>query len=421
MPPVRAVRRSGHPALFVRCTVAIMTSRWAFVAALATTGALLLRHPAPPGAVGGWGWLVPVAAIAALVALWRFPGRAWPWVLVVGGALSTADAVLWVDNWPLPAGVDEAVRLRVVSVVTSSAAVLLVLGALGGAGRLLAVGHRAHGSALAGIAVGAYAVSGPLARSRFEPSIWDLVPFVAAGLAVAGAAAAVLISRRDARAPAGPPWVLAAGVLAVAVSALPALDERLRLVSVVGLIVVGALTAVRATLEATALVVVAVVGIALVRAGIRLDGHPLGARPSLLAWVALVGGVLVFAALGLSAARALLFTVAATAAALVLPVFVGDGAGYALALLAVGVGLVVLSGAVAAERCGDAPLVVVVVLGLVGAQAGPLGDLGLGNGLLDNNHPTWWVTLALVASAALVATGAALERYAPKSPTLVSV
>ncbi|GAA3049587.1 hypothetical protein [Actinokineospora globicatena] len=393
-----------------------MTSRWAFVAALATTGALLLRHPAPPGAVGGWGWLVLVAATAALVALWRFPGRAWPWVLVVGGALSTADAVLWVDNWPLPPETSAAVRLQVVSVITSVAAVLLLLGALGGAGRLLAVEHRAHGAALAGIAVGAFTASGPLARSRFEPSIWDLVPFVAAGLAVAGGAAAVLVSRRDSRTTAGPPWVLAAGVLAVAASALPELDDRLRLVSVIALVGLAALTAVRATLETTALVVVAVVGIALVRAGIRLDGHPVGARPSVLAWLALVGGVLVFAAFALTAVRALLFTVTATAAGLVLPVFVDDGSGYAMALLGVGAGLVVLAGSVVAERCGDSPLVV-VVLGLAGASAGPLGDLGLGNGvLLDNNHPTWWVTLALVAAAALVATGAAMERYGTRSP-----
>ncbi|MBM7775330.1 hypothetical protein JOD54_005534 [Actinokineospora baliensis] len=395
-----------------------MTSRWTFVAALATTGALLLRHPAPPsrlsgwlGPVGGWGWLVLGVAVVALVALWRFPGRAWPWVLVVGGALSMADAVLWVDNWPLPPEVSAATRLLVVSVVTSSAAVLLLLGALGGAARLLSVGHRAHGAALAGTAVGAFAVGGPLATSRFEPSIWDLVPFVAAGVAIAGAAGAVLVSRRDNRAAAGPPWLLVAGLLAVALGALPELDRRLTLVSLIALLGLAALTTLRATLETTALVVVAVVGIALVRAGVQLDGHPVGARPAFLAWVALVGGVLVFAALGLSSARAVVFAAVAATAGLTLPVFVDDGAGYAVALLAVGAGLIVLVGAVVADRC-EASVALVVMLGVIAAPAGPAVDLWLdGTVLLDNNHPTWWVTLALVGAAALVAIGAVADKY----------
>ncbi|GAA2981876.1 hypothetical protein GCM10010483_27540 [Actinokineospora diospyrosa] len=354
--------------------------------------------------------------MVALVALWRYPGRAWPWVLVVGGALSMADAVLWVDNWPLPPGTSAAVRLQVVSVVTSSAAVLLLLGALGGAARLLSVGHRAHGAALAGTAVGAFAVGGPLATSRFEPSIWDLVPFVAAGVAVVGAAGAVLVSRRDGRAAMGPPWVLAAGLLAIVLGALPELDRRLTLVSLIALLGLAALTAVRATLETTALIVVAVVGIALVRAGVRLDGHPVGARPALLAWVALVGGVLLFAAFGLSSARAVVFAVVAAAAGLTLPVFVDDGAAYASALLSIGVGLIVLVSSVAADRCGEASVGLVVVLGLVGAPAGPMADLDLDSALLlDNNHPTWWVTLALVVAAALVAVGAVVDRYTTRS------
>ncbi|WP_026424418.1 hypothetical protein [Actinokineospora inagensis] len=383
-----------------------MTSRWAFLAALATTGALLLRHPAPAGGLGGLWWVPPLVAVGALVPLWRFPGRAWPWVLVVGGALSLADAVLWVDSSPLPE--DPAARLRLVSVLTSVAAVLLVLGALGAASRLLAGGHRAYGSALGGIAVGAFAVSGPLAGNGFAPSTWDIVPFVAAGLAVAGAASGVLMSRRDAGARPGSPWLLVAGVLAAGVGV-----EPVGVSALVVLLGVAVFVAVHAAAETVALMVVGVVGVALVGAGARID-MGLGSRPSVFAWAALVVGGLVFGALGLSRWRAALFAITATVAGVELPL-VG---GHAPVLLAVGIGLVVLAGAVAADQVGGAPLVLVVVLGLVGAPAGPIGDRDLlGPPLVDQGHPTWWVAAALVLAAAFVGVSALLGRTREPVPS----
>ncbi|WP_018686457.1 hypothetical protein [Actinokineospora enzanensis] len=412
-----------------------MTTRWAFLTALAATGALLFRHPFALWATNtGWDvvWLVPAAGALGLFLVWRFPSRAWPWLLTAGAAGALTEAVLWIDNWPMARSDEELLGvLQTESLLSATSATVLLIGVLGGAARLVALDRSMQGIALTGVAVGMCTVGAPLALSFIEPSTWEVVPFVAAGVALAGAVGAILVTWRDQHVPAGRPSVLVSGVLAVLACAavdvftvvnppVGAQDEHgieidrqagvVALSAMAVLVVLAACTAWRAALETTALIVVATVGVMLMRVGTapaRPDVAPDASGP-----VVLLVTVAVFAVAALWRHRAWLFVAVTALAGVLVPLLVSPDRSTAsgVAMLVVGAGLVTLAGAVVAERAGGAPGVGVVLAGLIGVAAAPLGERGIltfdpGFLMGDDDRLTWWMAVLLVGAAALVAAG----------------
>ncbi|GLZ36889.1 hypothetical protein [Actinokineospora sp. NBRC 105648] len=462
-----------------------MTARWAFLAALATTGALLFRHPTSLWAAhSGWDavWVAPVVSAAALVVLWRFPGRAWPWVLAVGGALSLAVSILWIDGWPL-AGADGATGpppgLLVVSLLGDTAAALLLLGALGAAARLLAAGARPTGAALAGVAAGAYLVGAQLRLDGIEPSMWDTVRFTAAGIAVVGAVSAVLVTWRDNDLVRARPVVLGMGLAAVLVGAaldvhgvltlgqraardaesIQALETQSGVIAAVSAVVLLALAAGIAwwsALEVVGLAAVVVAGLALVEVG--LSRFQVAARPApssvapagATVWLALGVGLLGFAALGLLRRRAWAFAALGAVAAVLLPLAV-DGAALrasqedlrvlpdgrlsaplsvdpwvtagSVALLVAGAGLIALAAAVVGGKLAATPAALVVVIGLAAIPAGSLAARGVQTLDYDAFSPLRqyepsWWVALLLGGAAVLVAAGTLVRPRDPSPAL---
>ncbi|WP_146108093.1 hypothetical protein V5P93_004837 [Actinokineospora auranticolor] len=431
-----------------------MTVRWAFLAALAATGALLFRHPAAPWALtSGWDllWVIPAVSAAALFTLWRFPARGWAWVLVVGAAVNLIDGVVWIANWPPDRESDFETWLRVTSVVTTATAVLLLLGVLGGASRLRHLGHRARPAVLAGTAATCFLIGGPLALRRLEPSAWDVVPFIAAGLALAGAAGAVLITWRDTESARGAVTPLVTGLAAIAVTAGtdvylvltgyylrertgPGEDDAAEViavgvVSVALLLALAAVVAWRAAPRTLALVLTALAGSALLRIGIRYletvgkppdapVDHPLSA----LSTVAVFASVVVFGAVCFAAHLDPIFIVAAVAAGIALPPLGAENAPMAVVAVAAAVGLTALVAAATTVETGGGPLAPVVLVGLVAIPAVPSGERVLGSAYPEPMFTTsWLLALLLVAAALLVLVGRALRPRPTERPHLVEV
>ncbi|SDI37434.1 hypothetical protein SAMN05192558_11523 [Actinokineospora alba] len=362
-----------------------------------------------------FGIVVPVAALAAIAAIWRWPDKGWRWVLLADSLCALVVGILASST------ADRAVVMTLASPVGMTA----LIGVLGAAGWLAHSDARPLAAMVAGLAVATYGLRHVVALVDLGSQAADLTPlFAVAGLAILCAAALLALGTRFPSEHARLPRrlviaAMAAALIPVAFTAvswlLPVENtgwfREIGVVAVVAVLIVVALTAwadPRQALAALSLGAL-VVGVATIATYILFleiagfQGEPSGGL-DFADWLLILTGLAVGTALALLPIRGYLGAVAALVGAVALYLADAEPPGVALwhqfAVAAVIAAVV----AGAAAVC-DGPSAVAV--GVIGVTLGAALDAvdwiwtDAPTNPVYSVGPVDWVPVVLMAAAAI--------------------